>query len=210
MNLSSLKQNIVSFFSNIRPIHLIIFIVLIIIIQIIWAYKTLSPSGINLTKAQPTIAVSPAQEKSLNIISLISPKIEYKVGEKIPVTINITSDKATAGTDLIIKYDPNLLTIVQSDTKIPVAVGTLFGEYPVNKVDEGLGLITVSGITSQLAGVMPKGAFGTIVFQGKAAGNPKIFLEFTKNSTNDTNLIENKTATDILDKVNNLDLKITP
>lgn len=194
--------------SKIKIIHLVIIVGLIILIQGFWAYKTIISS--NPGSKQPQVTTKLNQNKILNTISLVAAKNEFRVGEKIPVTVNIESTKKTAGTDLILRYDPNLLAIVATADKIPVAVGTIYGDYPVNKVDEKAGLITVSGIANEPAGVIPKGTFGTIIFQAKAAGNAKIFLEFTKGKTNDTNLIESQTASDILEEVKNLELRIIP
>lgn len=208
MNLSDIKVKITSLFSNIKIIHIVIIIGLIILIQGIWAYQTVTT--LSTTSEKPQVVTSSNQNKISNIVSLVTAKNEFKVGEKIPVTINVESNKKTAGMDIILKYDPNLLAIVVTISKTPVAVGTIYEEYPVNNVDQKLGLVTVSGITNEVTGVIPQGIFGTIIFQAKAAGNAKIFLEFAKGNTNDTNLIENQTAKDILEEVRNLDLKITP
>lgn len=208
MDLSKIKSNIIFLLKNIKPVYYFIIIGLVIIIEAVWAYKTLVV--LNPASNSASIKAQPALKKPLNVISLITPKNEIKVGEKIPITINISSNKNTAGTDLIIKYDPNLLTVVAGPDNAPIAVGTIYNDYPVNKVDNKTGLITVSGITGNINGVIPKGIFGTIVFQGKAAGTARIFFDFTKDATNDTNIIESQTAKDILEEVINLNLIITP
>lgn len=208
MNLSDIKLKVILLLRNIKTIHVVIFVGMIIIVQGIWAYQTIITSSPE--SEQPRTQLSSSQNKISNVVSLVTAKNEFKVGEKISVTVNIESNRKTAGGDLILKYDPNLLSVVITTDKTPVIVGTIYGDYPVNKVDEKSGLITVSGITNEATGVIPKGVFGTILFQAKAAGNAKIFLEFTKGNTNDTNLIENQTANDILEAVRNLDLKITP
>lgn len=209
MNLSKLKLKIISFLSNIKPVYLFIIIGLVIIIEAIWAYKTLiALNSIPKPNSVP-INTQSVQKKVLNIIALTVSKNEFKVGESIPVTINVASNKNTAGADLIIKYDPNLLSVVTDTVKAPVAVGTIYDDYPVNKIDEKTGLITVSGITNNLNGIIPKGVFGTIIFQAKAAGVARIFFDFSKGATNDTNIIENQTARDVLEEVSNIDIKIT-
>lgn len=208
MNLSELKFKIISFFGNIKPVYLFVIIGVIIILQVIWAYRTLNVS--NSVSNPVSKNVQPIQPKALNIISLGVPKSEFKIGEKIPVTVNIKSNKNTAGADLIIKYDPNLLTVVTNSGNIPMITGTIYDDYPVNKIDGKIGLITVSGITNNMNGVIPKGVFGTIIFQTKAVGTARVFFDFTKSATNDTNIIENQTASDVLEEVSNLDLKIIP
>lgn len=208
MNLSAIKLKIVSFFKKINVVYLIILIVLVIIFEVVWAYKTLNGLGSSAVKLSGNVQTP--VKTPLNVISLNSAKNNYKIGEKIPITVDITSNKNIAGADLIIKYDPNLLTVMTNSDKTPVSVGTLFTDYPVNTVDEKIGMITISGITNKTTGLVPKGVFGTITFQGKAVGSPKVFLEFMKGLTNDTNLIENQSAQDVLEEVKNLDLRITP
>lgn len=205
--LSSIKTKIILLLSNIKPIYLIILIVLIIVIEAVWAYRTIIKTNQSIS-SQSTISFQ--QGKTFNVISLIAPKTQIKINEIIPVGINIESNKITVGVDIIIHYDPNLLSLVPNSTKNPITLGNLYDEYPINQVDEKNGIIIVSGITSKTEGVTPQGLFGTVLFQAKAAGNAKIFLEFTKNKTNDTNIIEKKTSTDILEQVNNLDIKIIP
>ena len=208
MDLSAIKLRLISFFQNFKIIYLAAAVLLIIIVEVAWAYRTLSSKG-SLNITVQNIAQTPLQTAQ-NIISLNTDKKEYKVGEKILVSINILSNKNTAGTDLIIKYDPNLLAVVTNTAKIPVATGAIYDDYPVYQADEENGIMTISGTTSKTTGVIPNGVFGTITFQGKAVGNARVFLEFAKNATNDTNLIENQSAQDVLEEVKNLDLKITP
>lgn len=205
--LSNIKAKIASLLSNIKPIYIVILVVIIIAIEAVWAYQTIFKTS----KTTPSPAATLFQQATTsNIISLTSPKPQFKIGEVIPVGINIESNKLTIGADLIIHYDPNLLSLTAASLKAPVTVGGIYDEYPLNQVDEKSGVIAVSGISSKTGGVTPKGLFGTILFQAKAAGSAKVFLEFTKDRTNDTNLIEGKTSTDVLEGVNNLDLKIIP
>lgn len=208
MNLSELKLKITSFLSNIKPVYLFVIIGVIVILQVVWAYRTLTASNPSINQVPKNTQSSP--QKVLNVISLATPRSEYKIGEKIPVAINIISDKSTAGTDLIIKYDPNLLTVVTNSNNTPMIAGTIYDDYPVNKVDAKLGLITVSGITNNVNGIVSRGVFGIVIFQAKAAGVARVFFDFTKGATNDTNIIENQTAKDILEEVSSLDLKIVP
>jgi len=209
MELSNIKTKIASVLSRIKPIYLIILVIVIITGEAFWAYKALNNTN-QFVGIQPKSQISLLGNKSLNVISLAAPKNEIKIGEMIPVGINIESDKTTAGTDIIIHYDANLLSLAPNSIKTPVSLGSLYDEYPINQADEKNGIITVSGISNKTVGVIPNGLFGTILFQAKAAGSAKVFLEFSKNKTNDTNIIENKNSSDVLEEVKNLDLKITP
>lgn len=183
-----------------------IFIVfgLIVILELIWASWTL------FKPAPPQVATkqAPAEEKP-TIVSLSSPKTTLKVGEDVTVYINISSDKRADGVDLIINYDPKLLSPKTTDGQ-PVIAGTIFTDYPQNVLDAKLGRITVSGITAQAGGIIPNGLFGSLVFVAKAPGAAKVSLEFTPQSTIDSNVTETNSGKDVLEKVNNLELNILP
>lgn len=179
-----------------------IFIVfgVIIALEVIWAgwslLKPTIPSSVpaDVTKTSP-------QKVS---ITLSSAKAEYKLGEQFEVDINIYSPKYVDGADLIITYDPKMLTAQ------PATPGTIFSDYPQNTVDASLGRISISGITKQTGGVVPNGEFGKLTFVAKAAGTTKIAFDFTPGQTVETNVVESATDKDILESVNQLELTILP
>lgn len=178
----------------------LIFLILGVVVaaELLWAGWTLS--------RQTTLPVPVSQKKDQvgkpTAVSLTSDKKTIKKGEKMTVTINISSEKNTTGTDLIILYDPKFLQAEGS-----VVLGNLYEEYPVNKVDPASGKITVSGISSKNS--LANGVFGRMVFTGKAAGSTKISLDFNPNSTADSN-VSDASGKDILEKVNNLEVTISP
>ncbi len=178
---------------------------IIILLEVSWAAWILTKPIPPPTPVQ-TIVVSPKKPAT---ISLTASKTSLKVGEKVTVSINISSDKKTDGTDLLITYDPKLLSVeTVGGTKQPVIAGTIYNDYPLNSVDEKLGRITVSAITDTKGGVLADGLFGSVVFVGKAAGNAQISLDFTPSSTADSNVTESGTGRDVLEKVNNLEMEI--
>lgn len=177
-----------------------IFMVLgaVITVEVIWAALSLvkSPAPTNET-IKLTVVKAPT-------ISLLSSKTSLKVGEKVTVDINFSSGKKVDGADILINYDPKILSAQ------PVIKGTIFPDFPVSKVDEKSGRITVSGITDQRGGVLANGLFGSVEFSAKAAGTARISLEFTPLSTADSNLTESGTGKDILEKVSDLEVTILP
>lgn len=142
-------------------------------------------------------------------LSLTSAQNTIKVGQKVAVNINISASKPTDGTDLIIRYDPKVLNLMPNGTAA-VKVGTIYGSYPVNKYEDKTGRITVSGISAQGGSVVPQGIFGSLEFTAKAAGKTTISLDFARGSTVDSNIIESKTAKDILTDVKNAEVTIIP
>lgn len=140
------------------------------------------------------------------VIILSASKPAVKVGESFAVSINISSRKPSDGTDIILLYDPNLLSVESTSGK-PVSVGSIYPEYPINS-DDKKGRIVVSGISSSPEGIIASGLFGTVTFKAKTAGKTIIKLDFTKGSTTDSNVTESGTSSDILEAVQNADVLI--
>lgn len=180
---------------------------IIIVAELVWAFWVLTkPSAPQVKNLAPTsVKAEPTS------ISLKALQNQIKVGGKIAVSIDISSSKLTDGSDLIILYDPQILTVIPDDkTQKPVVLGSLYADYPINALDEKMGKITVSGISSTQKGIIPKGVFGSVIFQAKQAGKTKISLDFTPDRTTDCNVIETKTAKDLLSEVHNLELEVGP
>lgn len=181
--------------------NILIILGVIIFAEILWAgwilFKTNAQVGQTI--------IPPVETKPLPTeIELQTDKTSVKAGEKFRVLVLISSERSTDGADLIISYDPKLLSAS------PFVLGTLYNEYPVNKVDEKAGKITVSGISTGTEGVKPEGAFGSVVFSAKASGVATISLDFAPGSTADTNVTEKGTGEDILEAVKNINITINP
>lgn len=180
---------------------------LVIVLEIIWAGSTLFKEA---AKPSPTIPAQTVAHKP-TAVSLSTSKTQLKVGEKLTVSINLSSDKKTDGTDLIITFDPKLLSVeTVAQSKSPVIAGNIYSDYPLNSLDQTGGRITVSGITDTPSGVLADGLFGSIVIVGKAPGFTKISLEFSPGSTADSNVTESGTGKDVLEKVSDLEVNISP
>lgn len=170
----------------------------VIVVEVLWAGWTLYQTNRQISQT----VLPPATKSQPTQIELQTDKTSVKVGEKFTVSIYMLSDKSTDGADLIINYDPKLLLAEQ------VILGTLYNEYPKNTIDVKESKVTVSGISTETGGIKPNGLFGSIVFTAKAPGSSGISLEFTPGSTVDTNVIEQGTGEDVLEKVNNLEVQI--
>lgn len=184
---------------------ILIILGLVIVGEIIWAAMT-------LFKGTPTPPLNNQQafKKTPTAISLQTSNPQVKVGEKFTVSINFSSNTPSDGTDLIVLYDPALLSVIAPINNEPVALGTLYNDYPINKLEANLGKITVSGVSNKIEGSVPNGLFGKIEFQAKSAGISKIRLDFTPERTVDTNVIESATGKDVLEKVNDVEVNILP
>ncbi|MBI2040241.1 hypothetical protein HYT18_04145 [Candidatus Microgenomates bacterium] len=199
------KQNIKNLLTR---RNLFILLGAVILIEVIWAGWTLSKSS----STQPAATTAPqTAKKSLTAISLKADKTSLKVGDQVSVSVNLSSDKLTVGTDVYISFDPKLLSVeTTAADKAPLIVGNIYPSYPLNTLDLAGGKIAASGITQDPGGVLANGLFGSVVFKAKAAGQTKITIDFTPSSTTDSNVTELSTAQDVLDKVENLELNILP
>lgn len=177
----------------------------VILVEGVWAgYTLIKP----VTKSEINKSLSGAVTKPESEASItITGDKEVKVGNVIKADVVIDSNSLIDGVDLLVKYDPKFLEPIDSSS--PMKLGTLFGSYPVNAIDSQ-GLITISG-AAQKDNEAFKGTntFGSISFRAKQAGSTTVSLDFTPQSTKDTNIIESSSGNDILKKVSNLELNIT-
>lgn len=196
-------ENIKSFIT--KKVVLGVF-VLVIAGELIWAGWTLFKPQSN--QAAPVLeAVEVADEPT--VIKLESSDTQVKVGAKLTVSLQMVSNKKTDGADVIINYDPKALS-VELVGKVPVILGDLYNEYPVNAVDPKLGKITVSGISTGESGTLGNGLLGSIVFTAKQAGQTKVSVDFAAGVTTDSNVLQTGTGEDVLSSVENLDITILP
>lgn len=177
----------------------------VIIFELIWA-------GYTFVNNKKTV-VAPIAKKVENItkttsISIVPQLVNVKKGEKFTVAININSDVYSDGTDISLTYDPKFLSVVKVNR--PVQTANIYNNYPQNKVDAKVGVITVSGVTDKKEGVLTNGVFGTIEFIAKNSGETKISIDFTPLSTTDSNIIKSGSGVDVLEKVENTEVSILP
>lgn len=147
-----------------------------------------------------TIPEGPKQAAGKMILE--SPQKEYRAGESIPVSVKIDTGGAFAsGADVILKFDSKVLEASSAS----LIKGTIFAEYPVARVEEGV--VRLTGITS-LSGqdFSGSGIFATIIFKGKSPGKSMISFDYTPTSTVDSNIFGPEVAGDMLKEVSNLEV----
>lgn len=194
---------------------LIIYTVVAVIMgEIIWAGWVLTQPAAKVNKKTTTTETTQdiIKPASLAKASLTTTQKEVKVGQNFLVNINISSSRLSDGADLIIHYDKSLLEVVTSGKPpVPVKPGNTYNEYLFNELDKDLGIILVSAVNRRGEATLARGVFGSITFKAKASGQAKIDFDFTSvGSTQDSNVIESKTAKDLLGEVENLRLTIVP
>ncbi len=180
------------------PKYLFGILALVLVVELIYGYQTLSRPFPQKADATSTIGVAK--------IVLDTPKRNIPQGEQVPVTVRVvTGGRATDSTDLIVKYDPQILDIT-ADT---ISEGTIYQDYVIKDVDPQSGEVRISAITPPNSeGFVGIGVFATLNFLAKQEGPTNLSIDYVKGSTTDSNIVETGIAIDILDQVFNLDLVI--
>lgn len=114
-----------------------------------------------------------------------------------------TGGAQTAGTDVILFYDPTRLQALN------VVNGRIYSDYPANTIDQQNGKVSISGLTSMSSPFTGQGTFATVNFKVLAdapEGATQITFDFdptNKAKTTDSNVAEVTTVADVLSQVNN-------
>jgi len=173
-------------------------LIIVIVIELVLGAKTL---------LSPIPASGKIQGYKPAEISLISNKQSFKVGDDVAVAVRIsTGGHSTVGTDLSLKYDPNIL-----DASSPASFirGQIYKDYPIISIDNSAGVVKISGIDSPgQSGFSGIGVMGELLFKAKKDGHTSVTIDYKKGDTTKTNIIEEKTANNIIETVYNLDLTI--
>lgn len=139
-------------------------------------------------------------------ISLLPESKTLKVGDTISVDIVLdTGGEEIYGVDInSLRYDPTLLGVVNAGTgkaEKEIKAGTLMGINAENKVDDSVGTIKFSQLSSPETKFNGKGVLATVTFKTKKEGTAKIDFDFNVGSTTDTNVAGK--AGDLLGSVSN-------
>ncbi|MBI2314536.1 hypothetical protein HYU93_00530 [Candidatus Daviesbacteria bacterium] len=186
------------------PVVKIIFIILgiIILVELVYFAKNLtSPASSPIPFLPATNTVTKSEAK----ISLTASNLSFKVGEVVPVSVMIdTGSWTVSGVDLVVKFDPKALEVTSKD----LTKGTLFDDYPLIAADADKGIISISGVSNSKNGFKGLGQFALLNLKANLVGKTVLTVDFKKDSTAYTNLVEMKTAKNILEKVDNLEINI--
>lgn len=140
---------------------------------------------------------------------------EGEFSGQFTVDIFVQTLKPIDGLDVRLLYPKDQLSILDQDKEkggIQVEVGK-FDEYPINKVDEGQGLILLSGIVlgkaEEIVPLNQPFLVGRVTFNIVAPGEANLSFDFQPGLTTDSNVAEKGTAKDILKEVQGATFKIT-
>lgn len=128
----------------------------------------------------------PARAALAAELTLTTDKPSPKVNERFNVTIALSGNDQTLGTDMVLRYDPHRL-IAQE-----VREGTLYPTYnPAGeaRVNKETGIVVLSGSTGVGQSVPANGVFGTISLVALKDGNTSIALDYEPGATNKTGVV---------------------
>lgn len=173
----------------------------IILFQLIWGIRTIIDSRYT-ANAAPQI-----QNASFGSVTLDSQMKQANVGAIVPVNIRIsTGGHGTDSTDLIIKFNPNVLEASASSFFL---TGNTYRDYILSQVDNKIGEIHLIGATPpNTEGFVGVGSFGTINFIAKALGDSPITVAINKGSTADSNMVDTLSGNNILEQANNTNIQV--
>jgi len=144
------------------------------------------------------------------ILSLTSNKKEYLVNEGIIIDIYLDSQgNLVDGVDAVLRYDPQFLQL-QDKKSFLDTYGSVFSSFPGIQIDEAVGEIKISAITSPGRSFQGKGKVGSLFFIARKEGQTLVTFVLKRGSTTDSNVSSYAYPGDILSQAENLVLKISP
>lgn len=184
-----------------RPKIVFIILGIIILVEAVYAIRVLTVP----TPPPPSSSKAAVESLSEAKISLTTPKLSYGVGEVIPVAVTVnTGGRSIDGVDLIVRFDPKAVEVVPGS----LIAGKIFSEYPLLSSDAKTGLISISGVSSINSSFTGQGEFALLSLRAKLSGRTSLVIDFQKDMTTASNLVEASTSKNILDTVGNLELTI--
>lgn len=189
------------------------FVYLIIVLLLVgggffW-YRALQERGLVPGIIKPEIPAVIKAETSPKF-SLSTSKKEYMVGEMIPVNIKInTAQNRTIAADVILNYDPSVVSTVTPLISQNFKQGKIFEDYPSVVNNPVLGIFQASAINSlDKPGFKGEGVFGVLNLQANAVGTTTIRFNFIKDERTDSNLLSEADSVDILEQVEDLTITV--
>jgi len=148
------------------------------------------------------LRLNAATYQMADLVELDKSKCLYSVSIFID-TEGVDSNAA----DLLIKYDPNEVTVIDVDkltSGVQVVTGIAYESYVHNQAEDSKGIIKITGVRFDY--LNGRELFAQIPFVAKVA-NPSIQINFEGiDNTYDSNVAELKTSYDLLNRVENIKL----
>lgn len=146
-----------------KKIKYIIFITLIVSL---YFYSATSASAANLTLTATQTKIRPEETFTVDIV--------------------LSGDEETLGTDVILKYDPQMLQALNTKE---TAIYTSYQPASSQRINAQKGTVYISGSASQNKPVIASGVLASVTFKAIKAGQSVISFDYQKDATNKTGII---------------------
>lgn len=185
----------------------IILMAAVVIAEILWAGYTLTKPAETQPQASPSTAeVTPSAALTLFGPSMVSKGAEFRVD------VNLNTSVEANSADVIITYDPTMLTIqpvTLNGKQAAVTTGEIFKDFPINTYDAKTGKITLSAITdTSSTNFSGQGKIGYVTFKAIKPGTTEVSIDYTEGSTTQSIVLSSKADKNILNQVKNLTVVI--
>jgi len=121
--------------------------------------------------------------------------VSTESGEEFDVNVFIDTGKVeTDGADIVLKYNSEILEVLE------IIPGEIYYDYPIREAFEGT--VKITGLANS-SGPFFSGneLFATVKFKAKFGGEETISIEFTNDSTTDSNIAIHGSGTDALTEI---------
>jgi len=137
-----------------------------------------------------TLIVS--QKVEAAILSVTPEIVSAQAGEEFTIEVTLdTESKSTDGADVVLRYDPEKIEALS------VIAGVTYPEYPIQKIEEGK--ISITGLASSTGPFFSgKDLFASVRFKPLFGGEEVVSIDFTQDSTIESNVALHGKGTDIL------------
>lgn len=143
-------------------------------------------------------------------LALQSAQSSVKKGQNISIDVLVdTFSNRTSAADLTIKYDPSMLTLLQStDSAKPFKDSPIYQKTVFNSLSAKQGIATMSAVSEDGKTFQGKDLLTSLSFKAQKIGPTEITIVFTPGETRDTNIVSE--TRDILESVQNLPITVLP
>lgn len=119
-------------------------------------------------------------------------------------TVLVAPKIALDGADIILRFDPEFLTVEG------ITPSSLFSAYPRKEIDNTVGSVHLTGFTSSTTLGNKGETVADIAFRANKVGTTTITVDFQKNASNRSTIVEKGTSKNVLGSVKGATVQINP
>jgi hypothetical protein len=182
--------------------------------------KVVTPTGTSTTSEKTKASVVAVKNSETARITLSSDKSAYVVGEDVLVSVKLTTNAETSGSDVLNEYDPLFLELVKANPVAAEQTGknvagaylasteSIYGDFPQARLIDlnGKKVFVFSSLSKPQQSFKGEGVIATLRFKTLKTGSADVKVLATPGQTNDSNVAYK--GQDILKEVKNVTVSI--